>query len=915
MPTFVDVIMGRKKKKYGLLLFLFLTSLYSYSQPNWSYTITSTNHTILIQNSIEISIDGVQISVGDYIGVFFDSLGTSACGGYIVWQGNSTALAAWGSQPGLNDGFTNGEEFQWRIWSAANQQEYEAVANYNSTMFPNQGNYTTNGMSGLTSLVAISPVSPHPQWNFTTSAFIHKIVIADSVPLTFNNTTITTGDYIGVFFDSAGVLSCGGYIQRQAESDTLIAYGDSSGQNGFIDSEVFTWKVWRANDQSESIADVSYNTQSFPDSSFFVDNGLSGLAQLSATTGPDISVLEILNPLNSCGQLSTNEGIDVLLINSGDENITGFDVQLTINGWDTIVSVSSVNTQPGDSLLLSNLIYYDFSLAGSYSLQVVASLVNDFNYENDSLSTIIDIFQLPQLNFTGLDSIQCFSTSHSIILEASPANGYFFGTNIIGNEFFPVSLGISIVEYNYTDQITGCTNQITQQVNVLESPQIDLGDDITACSGDTVLLEVPAGFVNYAWSTGATQTSSVEVVSSGIYSVTVLNINLCTASDSVNITFNTVPYFQIYGSPTACDGDTVELDAGEAYDFYQWGDTNIVYSQFLQVSESGTYSCTVSYNSCNATDSFSVSFNPRPEIEITGQDTACEGDMVTLMVDTGFSYYVWSGSYINTPSYPVFFSGNYWVMVVNEFNCSSIDSFEVTFFSKPLIDFGNIPRLCEGDSFDLFPCYADSYLWSDNSTDPTYTVSQSGDYSVTVSKNSCISSKEINIQFFSRPDVSFEYSTSFNTVSFKNNSDISETYKWDFGDNSYSNLFEPIHQYSDRANYIVTLEASNYCGTNSYFDTVSIYNIEDGRDFYLPVYYPNPGNGKFMINFPVLNSNYFSLVVYDDAGNMVFSENNIMLNKFEYKLELDLSFLSQGTYHAKWTTGNLSFTNKLIIIK
>ena len=337
--------MVNKKLKYGQFLVLLFAGLISYSQPNWNYTITSANHTILIQNTIEISIDGVQITAGDYIGVFYDSLGTSACGGYVVWQGNSTTIAAWGSQPGLNDGFAQDEEFQWRIWSAAGQQEYTAIASYNSTMFPNQGNFADNGMSGLSSLIAVSTVEPHPQWNFSVSSDFHRIIIPDSIAISINNSAITNGDYIGVFFDSSGVVSCGGYIKWTNTTDTLIAYGDTAGLTGFSINEVFTWKIWRAADQIEAFADVVYDAVNFPDSSFYASNGLSALLQLSATTGPDIGVLEIVSPQTSCDLLSSTEAVDVLFVNSGDELISNFNVQISINNWDTIVNITSVNIQ------------------------------------------------------------------------------------------------------------------------------------------------------------------------------------------------------------------------------------------------------------------------------------------------------------------------------------------------------------------------------------------------------------------------------------------------------------------------------------------------------------------------------------------------------------------------------------------
>ena len=126
--------------------------------PNWSYTSTGIDHTIVIPSFATITIDGVQISNGDYIGVFYDSLGTLACGGYVGWYGNTTVLHAWGNDPFTTekDGFNISEEFVWKIWDASSTTEYIANANYQISGFPNIGFYVMNGSSGITSINALS---------------------------------------------------------------------------------------------------------------------------------------------------------------------------------------------------------------------------------------------------------------------------------------------------------------------------------------------------------------------------------------------------------------------------------------------------------------------------------------------------------------------------------------------------------------------------------------------------------------------------------------------------------------------------------------------------------------------------------------------------------------------------------------
>ena len=67
-----------------------------------------------------------------------------------------------------------------------------------------------------------------------------------------------------------------------------------------------------------------------------------------------------------------------------------------------------------------------------------------------------------------------------------------------------------------------------------------------------------------------------------------------------------------------------------------------------------------------------------------------------------------------------------------------------------------------------------------------------------------------------------------NTINGLNqNCDSNILYYWDFGDNNYSNLQYPVHQYTQPGKYIITLKVKNvnpdnYCDTSTYIDSVCI---------------------------------------------------------------------------------------------
>ena len=122
--------------------------------PDWTFTVTNENHTIFIPDTLDFTINGDPAQPGDLIGIFFDSLGTQVCGGYIEWNALSTALIAYGNDPLTTaiDGFNPGEDFQWKVWDASANEEFPALPIYNTIIFPNEGLYLSNGISGLSAL-------------------------------------------------------------------------------------------------------------------------------------------------------------------------------------------------------------------------------------------------------------------------------------------------------------------------------------------------------------------------------------------------------------------------------------------------------------------------------------------------------------------------------------------------------------------------------------------------------------------------------------------------------------------------------------------------------------------------------------------------------------------------------------------
>ena len=73
--------MNRKLLKSAIVIFLLNTTVLFSQAPPWYYTTTNCNLTNAVMDSA-FKYSLVKADSGDYIGVFYDSSGTLACGGY-----------------------------------------------------------------------------------------------------------------------------------------------------------------------------------------------------------------------------------------------------------------------------------------------------------------------------------------------------------------------------------------------------------------------------------------------------------------------------------------------------------------------------------------------------------------------------------------------------------------------------------------------------------------------------------------------------------------------------------------------------------------------------------------------------------------------------------------------------------------
>jgi len=256
---------------------------------------------------------------------------------------------------------------------------------------------------------------------------------------------------------------------------------------------------------------------------------------------------------------------------------------------------------------------------------------------------------------------------------------------------------------------------------------LDLGESIyfekdtmLLCGGDTLTLDAGTYFDSYSWNTGSEE-SKIRVTEEGLYYVTTTTNEGCTLTDSVYV-FISNPETELgLEYREECEPFSLPLEVDSDYQKYVWqnetGDTLSTENSII-ADENGKYQITVfdEYN-CNASDFMELVIHPVPDVEIASESLIC-GEKTTLLEVTvsGAPESIWNyeGSFkwgTNKPGNIIFSDeshtsvkltvsdwGGYQIFheITTTDNCTSIDTFTVSFYPVPTSDFELLdPGTCQ----------------------------------------------------------------------------------------------------------------------------------------------------------------------------------------------------------------------------
>ncbi len=489
--------------------------------------------------------------------------------------------------------------------------------------------------------------------------------------------------------------------------------------NGSIDLSVtppdsYTY-VWSNGQTTEDIASVLAGTYSVTITS--VTTGCSSTAAYTVTNDNlPITITGNIIPLTSC--VTSNGAIDITPSPTG-----------------TYTFIWSNGAMTEDIVNLN---------AGSYTVTVSAGgsciAVGTFIVSNNTNPPDFSILTSPAT---------CGQNNGAIDLTLTQGGNYLFQWST-GNSTEDLS-GIPAGNYSVTvtDILSSCTG--TADI-ILPDDQVIIGITGTTmpntqCVGNNGSIDIlvePAGVYTYLWS-GGESTEDITGLPVGSYAVTVTLGLTCMQSSTFEVTEIIEP-IQINGNitpNTSCVQPNGAIDVSvtpSGIYSYVWSNGEVI-EDIISIT-AGVYSITVTApNGCTASESFTV-LNQNSNFMTSGlviPNSSCEvpNGAIDLSVSPLATYaFIWSDSAI-TEDIDSLSSGSYTVTVIDQTNCSSINTFLVPDNTiSPFLDANVTPAICgtNNGAIDLtvIPAINMIFVWSNGVMTEDLLDILPGNYSITV---------------------------------------------------------------------------------------------------------------------------------------------------------------------------------------
>lgn len=536
--------------------------------------------------------------------------------------------------------------------------------------------------------------------------------------------------------------------------------------------------------------------------------GVGNAFQVSPTTTTTYSVNGLLNGCLASGAVvvTVNPIPSIQLTANPTALCLGETATITATGatsyiWQTQASVISTNNnvqvvQPNETT--------SYSVTGTTNGCEQTAIIS------------IPTNALPIVN-AGPDQSICSGASTSV--NPSGASTYVWSGGITsGTTFTPTQTTTYIV--TGTDA-NGCENTAELTITLTSSPQVEAGNPILICEGESVVLQA-TGSSNYQWDNGVLDGIPFTPAATSTYTVTAGTGIGCSSTDEVTVTVMPNPIVNAGIDFSICNSDPITLNASGAAT-YVW-DNGASQGVPFTIAQTTTFSVIgTSVNGCVGSDQVTVSVGELPTFSFDAdKQTGCIPFTVQFNCITDPSNTIaWSIGGIN-------YSGTNPIATIESDGCKDV-IVTVTSTEGCTNSFTELNYICPA-------------------VQPT--------------------------AYFSPSAV--QLSAEENTIQFTNLSENANTYFWSFDNlaptSSLENPQVVFQNFTGLSSVQVSLTATN---TEGCFDTYTFpLLIENNLLFFMPNAFTPDGNEFNQTFKPVFSAGFdpynYQLSIYNRWGELLF---------------------------------------------
>ena len=292
----------------------------------------------------------------------------------------------------------------------------------------------------------------------------------------------------------------------------------------------------------------------------------------------------------------------------------------------------------------------------------------------------------------------------------------------------------------YVVTVTDSNNCIASDtVNLIAHPVplLNLGLDISVCPEIDTTIYIGSNWQKISWN-DSSYGDSLKLFIEGTYYVDVIDLNGCSASDTLSFIFLEKDQVNLGNDITICQDGEAKFNI-EGYSNYLWHDGSSA-NKYMSSSEETIWVEVKDSNGCISKDSAQIFMTENLPVDLGPDIDTCNENSVNLSsgYTDSINSFIWSTGetsqdiLINT-------SGTYFVSVTDINGCVGFDTIFISLHQIPNFNLGPNKTICDGDSvlLDVGNGWSD-IIWSGGYSGQKNYVKTAGDYSVQViDENGC----------------------------------------------------------------------------------------------------------------------------------------------------------------------------------